>query len=337
MKVLGIESSCDECSASVVIDGKELASLVIASQIEIHRRFDGVVPEVASRLHLEWIRPVVDQALQEAGLVLSDIDAIAATRTPGLAGSLVVGHTFAKTLAWASGKPFIGVNHMLAHLYAPQLHQSIAYPFLGLLVSGGHSLIVRVESHDSIEVMGASIDDAVGEAFDKIAKHYGLGYPGGKIIDDLARKGNPHAFNFSIPNLYKGKHPYDLSYSGLKNAAVNQLDIFWDGRSEKSMENIAASFERVAIDILVRKLLKASKDTGLTRIVAGGGVAANTLLRSRLGEEKHLELFFPPLILCGDNAAMVAGLAYQYLIRGERSTWEETVQSRVQGFKRTYP
>lgn len=337
MKVLGIESSCDECSASVVEDGRTVLSLVIASQVPVHQRFQGVVPEVASRMHLEWIRSVCNDALSRAGLDFAHVDAVAATRQPGLSGSLVVGHTFAKTLAWAGGKPFIGVDHMLAHLYAPQLEKPVDYPFLGLLVSGGHSLIVRVDAFDRIEVLGASIDDAVGEAFDKVARHYGLGYPGGKVIDDLARNGDPDAFRFPLPNLYKGHHPYDVSYSGLKNAAVNQLDLFWNGTSPRSIENIAASFERTAIDILVRKLLKASHDLGLCRIVAGGGVAANSRLRRELATVPGLEVHFPALELCGDNAAMVAGLGWHYLQRGERSPWHETVQARVQGFRKTYP
>jgi len=311
--------------------------MVIASQIAAHMPYDGVVPELASRLHLAWINRVYEQALREAGLAITDIDAVAATKQPGLSGSLLVGHSFGKALACARNLPFIGIDHMLGHLYAACLESEIAYPHIGLLVSGGHSLIVRVEAFDTIHVLGASIDDAVGEAFDKIARHYGLGYPGGKVIDEYARKGNSEAFKFPIPNLYKGHHPYDVSFSGLKNAAINQLDLFWDGKSERSIENIAASFEKTAIDIMLKKLKKACEDTGINTIVAGGGVAANHYLRSSIAGWKNVRVHYPSLTLCGDNAAMIAGLAWHYLQRGDRSPFAETVQARVRGFRKAYP
>ena len=339
MTVLGIESSCDETSAAVVVDGTTILSNVVATQIPFHEEYRGVVPEIASRKHTEWILPVVKQALGEADCILDRIDGIAATNRPGLMGSLLVGLTFGKTLAWATGKPFVAVNHMLAHLYAAHLHTDITYPYLGLLVSGGHTIICRVSGFDDIEVLGTTIDDAAGEAFDKVAKHYDLGYPGGVVIDRLAKSGNPMAFHFPGSALSKGDHPYDISYSGLKSAVINQLDQFWDGESEKSPENIAASFQRVAVGTLMRRVRLALDDTGLKRISAGGGVAANSLLRSELTalEKGGYEVAFPSLKLCTDNGAMIAALAYKYLQDGVRSDFSESASARVSAFKKSYP
>ncbi len=337
MKVLGIESSCDECAASVVESGKKILSNVIFSQVDLHRPFYGVVPEIASRRHIETIKPVVESALNEANLALTDIDGIAVTYRPGLIGSLLVGLSFAKGLAFSLGKPFIGVDHILAHLYAPHLENDITYPYMGLLVSGGHTIIARVDSFDRIEVLGTTIDDACGEAFDKVAKHYDLGFPGGACMDALARKGNPRAFNFPWPSLHKGNHAFDVSYSGLKNAAVNQLDKFWNREFEKNKENIAASFQKTAIDILVERVLKAVENLSLTRLVVGGGVASNSYLRQRLNREKSLEVIFPSLKLCTDNAAMIAGLGYHMLISGQRSDLDLNAEARVRDFRKTYP
>lgn len=334
MKVLGIESSCDETAAAVVEDGRTILSNVIATQIPFHREFSGVVPEIASRKHIEWILPVVKKALDDAGLTAQDIDAVAATNRPGLMGSLLVGLTFGKTLAWSLQKPFIAVNHMLGHLYAAHLAEDIAYPYIGLLVSGGHSIICKVADFDDIEVLGTTIDDAVGEAFDKVAKFYGFGYPGGVIIDKLAKEGNPNAAYFPIPSLHKGEHRYDVSYSGLKTAAINQIDQFWDPAFEKTPENIAAAFQETAVRILISRLLRAVEDTGLTTVVAGGGVAANSRLRAMLAEHSELRCIFPPLKLCTDNGAMIAGVGYQFLKRGDRSGWDVTASARVPAFKR---
>jgi N6-L-threonylcarbamoyladenine synthase len=241
---------------------------------------------------------------------------------------------------------------MLAHLYAPRLavpgreEEPAAYPFLGLLVSGGHSIICRVDDFDNITVLGTTIDDAVGEAFDKVSKYYGFGYPGGAVIDKLAKTGNSKTFRFPLPNLYKGEHRYDLSYSGLKTAVINQLEQFRvksasgeinppSGESEAA--DIAASFQKTAVEILLRSLFRAVEDTGLATVVAGGGVAANSYLRSRLAERKDLRCIFPPLEFCGDNGAMIAGLGYQYLARGDRSPLNVTASARVKAFKRRYP
>ena len=318
MTVLGVESSCDECSAAVVVDGRQGLSSVVATQEEFHRPYYGVVPEIASRLHIESIRAVVERALRESGKGLGDVDGLAVTSRPGLIGSLLVGLSFVKGLAFASGLPFVGVDHILAHLYAPQLDRAVPYPYLGLLVSGGHTLIARVQAFDAIEVLGTTIDDACGEAFDKIAKHYDLGFPGGVAIDRLAAKGDRRAFRFPWPSLHKGDHPFDVSYSGLKTAAANQLEQFWDRRYERSPENLAASFQATAIDLLVDRLLKAVRHTGLRSVVVGGGVAANSYLRRRLGEESGLEVVLPAFALCTDNAAMIAGLGYQLYEAGVR-------------------
>jgi len=357
MKVLGIETSCDECAAAVVEDGRTILSNVVATQIPYHAEYSGVVPEIASRMHTEWISQVVQQALDKASLKVSDIDAVAATAHPGLLGSLLVGLSFAKAFAWARGLPFMAVDHMLAHLYAPRLktinneqltmnkeeraeNSNPDYPFLGLLVSGGHSIICKVENFDDITVLGATIDDAVGEAFDKVSKYYGFGYPGGAAIDKLAREGNPQAFNFPMPSLHKGDHKYDLSYSGLKTAVINQLDKFRTGPAPVGgdrPEDIAASFQKTAVDILLRSLLRAANDTGFGTIMAGGGVAANSYLRTALKEQQGLHCIFPPLELCGDNGAMVAGIAYCYLARGEQSDLRTTASARVQFYKKQYP
>jgi N6-L-threonylcarbamoyladenine synthase len=339
MKVLGIETSCDECSAAVVEDGEKILSNVIATQIPFHAPWSGVVPEIASRKHTEWIYAVTKEALDKAGLTQADIEAVSVTSRPGLLGSLLVGLSFAKAFAWARNIPFIAVDHMLAHLYAPRLiaENKPEYPFLGLLVSGGHTIICKAVNFDDITVLGTTIDDAAGEAFDKVAKHYNFGYPGGKVIDEMARNGDSGAFRFPLPSLHKGDHRYDVSYSGLKTAVINQLDMFKVKKTEINNDDIAASFQKTAVEILLRALLNAAEDTGLTTIVAGGGVAANSYLRSCLAQQKHLHCVFPPFDLCGDNAAMIAGIGYQYLARGERSSFNVTANARVSGFKKKYP
>ena len=350
MKILGIETSCDECAAAVVEDGKTILSNVVATQIPFHAAYNGVVPEIASRKHTEWISRVAQEALDKASLKAGDIEAVAATAHPGLLGSLLVGLSFAKAFAWAGGIPFIAVDHMLAHLYAPRLvyrdtapagqDSAPAYPFLGLLVSGGHSIICRADNFDDITVLGTTIDDAVGEAFDKVSKHYGFGYPGGAFIDKLAKNGNPEAFRFPMPNLYKGDHRYDLSYSGLKTAVINQLDLFRAGPRREDgdkPEDIAASFQKTAVEILLHSLFRAAEDSGLKTIISGGGVAANSYLRASLAARNELRCIFPPMELCGDNGAMVAGIAFQHLARGESSPLRTTASARVKSFKKRYP
>jgi N6-L-threonylcarbamoyladenine synthase len=339
MKVLGIESSCDECAAAVVEDGRRVRSSVVATQIPFHAAYNGVVPEIASRKHTEWISGVVELAIKDAGLTIDDIDAVAATSHPGLLGSLLVGLTFGKTLAWARGLPFIACDHMLSHLYAVNLAGvAPSYPFLGLLVSGGHTIICRADDFDSVTVLGTTVDDAVGEAFDKLSKHYGYGYPGGRYIDELAKNGDPGFFNFPMPD-FSGSpdaHRYDVSYSGLKTAAINQLEKFRKkgAPGEVPPADLAASFQKTACDILLRSLFRAAADTGIDTVVAGGGVAANSYLRSVLAAHKGLRCIFPPPELCGDNGAMVAGLGYRYLTRGDRSPWSVTAGARSRAMER---
>ncbi|MDR0495794.1 MAG: tRNA (adenosine(37)-N6)-threonylcarbamoyltransferase complex transferase subunit TsaD [Treponema sp.] len=346
MKVLGIETSCDECASAVVEDGKKVLSNVVATQIPFHAPYNGVVPEIASRKHTEWIYNVVKEALDRASLEPRDIDAIAVTNRPGLLGSLLVGVSFAKAFAWARNIPLIAVDHMMAHLYASQLSagEAPSYPFLGLLVSGGHSIICRADTFDQITVLGATIDDAAGEAFDKVAKHYKFGYPGGAVIDRMAKNGDSTAFRFPMPRLQekarlpKGAYRCDVSYSGLKNAVINQLEQFRVKKdSEIKPEDIAASFQKTAVEILLRALFNAVEDSGLSTIVSGGGVAANSYLRWRLAEKQNLRCIFPPPEFCGDNGAMIAGIGYHYLVRGDRSPLSVSASARVEGFKKKYP
>lgn len=335
MKVLGIETSCDECSASVVEDGRNILSNVIATQIELHKPYQGVVPELASRLHTEWIEQVVQAAIRQAGLEKHDIDAVAVTNRPGLLGSLLVGVNFAKGFAEGLSIPYIGIDHIRAHLYASQIETPLEYPYLGVLVSGGHTVICRVNSYSDVEVLGTTIDDAIGEAFDKVAKFYEMGYPGGVVIDRLSQKGDSNAFLFPGPTLDRSTHPYDMSYSGLKTAVINQKDQFRAEGKEDTIENIAASFQRQAVGILMKRVKLALKDTGLKRVSAGGGVAANSLLRRELKdlEKGGYTVTFPSLKLCTDNGAMIAGLGYRYLMDGYRDDDSLTAYARVKAFK----
>ena len=336
MIVLGIETSCDECSAAVVRDGREILSNVIATQIELHKPYQGVVPELASRLHTEWIAQVVDAAISQAGITKEELDAVAVTNRPGLLGSLLVGVNFGKCFAATLGIPFIGIDHIRAHLYASQIENPLEYPYLGVLVSGGHTVICKVMGYDDVEVLGTTIDDAIGEAFDKVAKFYELGFPGGVVIDRLSKTGDPNAFLFPGPALDRKEHPYDMSYSGLKTAVINQKDQFRNGDAEDTPENIAASFQRQAVGILMKRVKLALKDTGLKRVSAGGGVAANSLLRSELKalEKSGYTVTFPSLKLCTDNGAMIAGLGYRYLLDGKRDDVSLSASARVSAFKK---
>ncbi|MFP4562855.1 MAG: tRNA (adenosine(37)-N6)-threonylcarbamoyltransferase complex transferase subunit TsaD [Spirochaetia bacterium] len=337
MKVLGIETSCDECSAAVVEDGRRILSNVVATQIEIHREYNGVVPEIASRTHTEWVWDVVDRALEEADISADDIDGVAVTSRPGLVGSLLVGVAFAKGFAYSLGVPFVGIDHIKAHLYAPFLEGDLDYPYAALLVSGGHTILGVVEGYDDFIVYGTTIDDACGEAFDKVAKYYELGYPGGVVIDRLAEEGDPSAFDFPFPSLHKGDHRYDVSYSGLKTAVITQADQFWDGTSAKNNENIAASFRRAAVAMLTSRVKRLLEDTGLAVLAVGGGVAANTLLRRELGGLEGIRTVFPSPELCSDNGAMIAGIGYHYLKDGLTSDLDLNASARVPVFRRSYP
>lgn len=337
MTVLGIETSCDECAAAIVRDGKTIISNVIRSQIPVHAPYNGVVPELASRMHTEWIYSVVSAAFSQAGMNARDMDGIAVTVEPGLVGSLLVGLSFAKGLALTLDKPLIGINHIKAHLYAPQLEYDVSYPYLGLIVSGGHTILALLEDYDNLTVLGATIDDACGEAFDKVAKNYGFGYPGGMVIEKLAERGSSKAFSFPFPSLHKGPHPYDFSYSGLKTAVINQLEQFRNPGYESNAYNIAASFQKAAVQMLLSRVKRAVKELKIDRIAAGGGVAANNSLREGLLNLGNVQVYLPSKSLCTDNAAMVAGLGYRYLMDGVLSPLSVNVQSRVPGFRKAYP
>ncbi len=331
MLVVGIETSCDECCVSIVEDGCRVLSHAMNEQTEVHRKYSGVVPELASRAHVEHILSCYRSAITQAGCSEGDIDGIAVTYCPGLSGSLAVGLAFAKGLAYSLDIPYVGVDHILAHLYAPRLEAKIDYPYLGLLASGGHTLIAKVDDFDRVTVLGATVDDACGEAFDKVARHLGLGYPGGARIDALARSGDGLAADFPLSQSIAGK--YDFSYSGLKTAVIHQIDRFWDSCYPRNNENIAAAFQRAAIGMLVDRVVRASADFGLKRIAVGGGVASNSLLRQELAGLKQANVMFPSQLLCTDNAAMVAGVGFCYLRRGDRSDWGLDVVARMPRYR----
>ncbi len=317
MLLLAIESSCDETSAAVVRDGRQVISNVIASQIDVHARYGGVVPELASRKHLEAISVVVDEALEKAGVVLDDIDGLVVTRGPGLVGALLVGLSVAKAVAFARGLPLVGVHHIEGHILAPLLEHEVAFPFLALAVSGGHTHLYRVDGIGRYQILGRTVDDAAGEAFDKVAKLLGLGYPGGVQIDRLAVLGNPKAIDFPRPMLHKKN--FNFSFSGIKTAVLNHVKV-QDGPIEgEKLQDLAASFQAAVVEVLCKKTLRAAEEQGLTRIVVAGGVACNSGLRremTALCQAQGKDIFFPSPILCSDNAAMLAVAGEHYLSVG---------------------
>lgn len=324
MLVLGIESSCDETAASVVKDGRVALSDVVSTQIEIHRRYGGVVPELASRNHVMQIMPVVDEALSKAGVTLADLDCIAVTSGPGLIGALLVGVQTAKSLAWCSGKPLVGVNHLEGHLLAIRLLEDApSPPFLGLVVSGGHTSLFDVQSFGDYRPIGSTRDDAAGEAYDKVAKMLGLPYPGGLPIDKLAKEGNPKAIHFPRANIKGDGAECDFSFSGLKTAVRAWVEK--NGRPSKdsqAMKDLCASFQEAVADPLTKKAVMAAKKYGHTRLVLAGGVAANSRLRGLMAERARsagLDLFLPPIRLCTDNGAMIAVAGTHAFLRGERA------------------
>lgn len=313
-RILGIESTCDETAAAVVVDGYDVKSNVVATQVEIHAKYRGVVPEIASRAHIENILPVISEALQNAQMKPEQIDAVAVTHRPGLIGSLLIGVTAAKTLAWGLGKPLIGVDHTHAHLYSVMLdNPDLAWrPAVGLVVSGGHTGLYDVPDFASVRLIGSTIDDAMGEAYDKVSAILGLGYPGGPIIDKLAQSGDPNAIKF--PRTLLGKESLDFSFSGLKTAVLYHVRGY-QGRqrgpealSPQEIADVAASFQAACIDVVVRKLQRALKRTHAQAVIVGGGVSANRGLRQALAQFP-VPVLFPPLRYCTDNAAMSAGLA----------------------------
>jgi N6-L-threonylcarbamoyladenine synthase len=322
--VLAIETSCDDTGAAVLLDGRKILSNVVSSQVSIHQKYGGVVPELASRRHIESIIPIVTEALETAKLTLGEIDGIAVTQGPGLVGSLLVGLSFAKSLSFATGLPLVGVNHVEAHLSAIFLEEKPPrFPFIGLVVSGGHTSLFRVDGFGKYRRLGQTRDDAAGEAFDKVAKLLGLGYPGGPIIDELSRTGNPKAIRFPRPSL--GKNSFDFSFSGLKTAVVNYVKAHPETPESYSKEligNIVSSFQEAVVEVLVKKTLQAAQHERLKKVVLSGGVAANRLLRERIVEEasdQKVRVYIPSPPFCTDNAAMVGVVGYEYLKRGIRS------------------
>ena len=319
--ILAIESSCDETSAAVVVNGREVLSNVIASQISTHEKYGGVVPEVASRMHIEAVSGVVEEALLEANITLDKIDAIGVTYGPGLVGALLVGLQFAKGLAFSSKKPLVGVNHIEGHICANYIqHKDLKPPFVSLVVSGGHTFIVHVKDYGKYEVIGQTRDDAAGEAYDKVARALGLGYPGGPKIDKLAKEGNPKAIVFPKANFHE--ETLDFSFSGVKSAVLNYLNKCKMQNIEVNKADVAASFQQAVVDVLKDNVLLTCKKKNVKTIAIAGGVASNSTLRETLtnaASKRGLEVLFPAPILCTDNAAMIGSAAYFNFINGKIS------------------
>ena len=317
--ILAIESSCDETSAAVVVNGREVLSNIIASQIDTHKKYGGVVPEVASRMHIEAINGVVEEALEDANITLDKIDAIGVTYGPGLVGALLVGLQFAKGLSFATKKPLIGVNHIEGHICANYIqHKDLKPPFVSLVVSGGHTFIVHVKDYGNYEVIGQTRDDAAGEAYDKVARALGLGYPGGPKIDKLAKEGNPKAIVFPKANFHE--ETLDFSFSGVKSAVLNYLNKCKMQNIEVNKADVAASFQYAVIDVLKENVLMTCKKRNVKTIAIAGGVASNSSLRETLIKEaskRGIEVLFPAPILCTDNAAMIGSAAYFNFVNGK--------------------
>lgn len=317
---LAIESSCDETAAAVLLEGRHVLSNIIASQIDIHKLYGGVVPEIASRHHLDNVNRVVDEALAEADVTMEEVDMIGVTYGPGLVGALLIGLATAKAYALAAGKPLIGVHHIHGHICANYIeHKELEPPFMALVVSGGHTNIVEVTGYNSCHVLGTTRDDAVGEAYDKVARVLGLGYPGGPLIDKIAKEGNPHAVEFKRVFLEKGS--LDFSFSGIKTGVLNYINSEKQAGRQINIADVAASFQAAVLEVIVTKTVRAAVDMGKDKIVLAGGVASNSRLRELLGEEcrkNGMELYCPSPVLCTDNAAMIGCAAYYRYMEGER-------------------
>lgn len=318
--ILGIESSCDETAAAVVKNGRQVLSNVISSQIDIHTLYGGVVPEIASRKHIEKINQVIEEALLQAGAALHEIDAVSVTYGPGLVGALLVGVGEAKALAYAAGKPLVGVHHIKGHIAANYIeHPDLEPPFLCLVVSGGHTHLVQVEDYTKFEVIGRTHDDAAGEAFDKVARAIGLGYPGGPKIDKVAKEGNPDAIEF--PRAKIADSEFDFSFSGVKSAVLNYLNQCEMKGTAVNTADVAASFQKAVVDVLVKRAAAAAQKLGGKRIAVAGGVAANSSLRQTMQEECEragIVLYYPSPVYCTDNAAMIAVQGYYEYMAGRR-------------------
>lgn len=321
IKILAIESSCDETAASVVINGRNIISNVINSQIKIHTEYGGVVPEIASRKHMENIVNVVDEALKEADMTLNDLDAIAVTNGPGLVGALLVGVSFAKTLAWSINKPLIPVNHIEGHICAnyPE-NKDLEPPFVILVISGGHTYLAICSEYGKYEIVGQTRDDAAGEAFDKVARAIGLGYPGGPKVDKLSKSGNPDAFDFPIAHIADA--PFDFSYSGVKSAVLNQLNTAKMNGVEINSADVAASFQKAIIGSTVPKAIALCKEKNVNKLAIAGGVASNSALREALQsacDKEGIQFCSPSPVMCTDNAAMIGAAAYYKYLNNEFS------------------
>ena len=322
--ILAIESSCDETAAAVVKNGREILSNVISSQIDLHTLYGGVVPEIASRKHIEKINQVIESALSESGLTLENMDAIGVTYGPGLVGALLVGVAEAKAMAYAANKPLVGVHHIEGHVSANFIeHPDLEPPFMCLIVSGGHTHLVIVRDYGEFEILGRTRDDAAGEAFDKVARAVGLGYPGGPKVDKAAKEGNPQAIKF--PRAKVDGNRYDFSFSGLKSAVLNHINHANMMGEEINVPDLLASFQNAVVDVLVSHTVDAAKEYGFKKVAIAGGVASNSALRKGMKEaceENGIEFYYPSPIYCTDNAAMIGTAAYYEFINGARADWD---------------
>lgn len=324
MNILAIESSCDETAAAVVRDGRTVLSNTVFSQIDLHKVYGGVVPEIASRCHIEKITPLVNEAIEQSGLDISDIDAVAVTAAPGLIGALLVGLNFAKGFAYANNKPLVPVHHIRSHIAANYIaHPELEPPFLAMVVSGGHSHIVKVNDYTDYEIVGMTRDDAAGEAFDKAARVLGLGYPGGVYMDEMAKQGNPDAIPF--PRVSFKDAPFDFSFSGVKTSIVNYVHTAKQRGEELNIADISASYSNAITSVLCEKFYLAAETLGFDTLVVAGGVSANSMLRSKLESAlpNGKRLFVPPLSLCGDNGAMVGAQGYYEYISGNLADYSQ--------------
>jgi N6-L-threonylcarbamoyladenine synthase len=340
-RILAVETSCDETAAAVIEDGQKILSNVVASQTELHAKYGGVFPEMASRAHVEAIVPVIDQAMQDAHLGFDDLDALAVTYGPGLAGSLLVGVNAVKGIALGRGLPLIGVNHLEAHVYAHWLdvegegtaRGDLTFPLLSLLVSGGHTQLTLVHDHGDYEHLGGTLDDAAGEAFDKVGRLLGLPYPGGPEIERIAQNGNPEAFDFPRAWLDDGgtasqadspSHNWDFSFSGLKTAVLRQVQKYSEPPRGRLLADLAASFQAAVVDVLSAKAARAAEAFDVTAVLLSGGVTANKTLRAITVERVNIPVYYPPIFLCTDNAAMVGACAHQHLVSGDIGARDRT-------------
>ncbi|MBN1468601.1 MAG: tRNA (adenosine(37)-N6)-threonylcarbamoyltransferase complex transferase subunit TsaD [Fusobacteriaceae bacterium] len=322
MLILAIETSCDETSIAILKDGKEVLSNIVSSQIEIHKEFGGVVPELASRHHIKNISAIMEEALETAKISMEEIDYIAVTYAPGLIGALLVGISFAKGLAYSYKKPLIPVHHIKGHIYSNFIENKIQLPAITLVVSGGHTNIVYIDENHKFTNLGGTLDDAIGESYDKVARVLGLGYPGGPVVDKLSKEGNPKAIQFKEANVGE----YDFSFSGLKTAVINFVNNKRMKEEEINIPDLTASFQEAAVNVLVKKAIKAAVEKKCKTILIAGGVAANSELRKRLfeaGKEKEIEVFYPKMEFCTDNAAMIAAAAYYKLKYSEESIFAD--------------